>query len=107
MKVYNSNSAFDILELIQKNPERYLSDKSIIALQDFINGYLSGNPYPDDQPSFWDFDTFLLGKSEFEYNGGNRNLISRILMNECNQDEYESFNRFFKYLELYKKKASL
>lgn len=104
MKIYESKRAFDILDLIKKNPERYLSDSNIIALQDFINGYLTGNPYPDDDPPFWDFDTFLLSESEFKYENGNRNLISRILLNECNGDKYQSFNRFFEYLELYKNK---
>lgn len=106
MKIYQSKSAFDTLELIRNNPKRYLSNSSIIALQDFINGYLRGNPYPDDQPPFWDFGNFLLDKSDFEYKDGNRNLISRILLNECNGDEYESFNKFFEYLELYKNNIS-
>ena len=103
MKVYHTKSAFDILELIRQNPERYLSDSSIVALQDFINGYLKGNPYPEDQPPFWDFNNFLLAKSEFEYKDGNQNLISKILLKECNGDKYASFNKFFEYLELYKK----
>jgi len=67
VKVYKSKSVFDTLELIQSNPERYLSKISIIALQDFINRYLIGNPYPEDQPPFWDFDNFLLVESRFEY----------------------------------------
>ncbi len=100
-KILESNKIYDVLYLIEKHPERYLSSKTITALQDFLNGYLTGNPYPKDMPPFENFSGFLLITTGLEYTD-NRNLIARILLHESNGDELKAFNNFFKSLEDYK-----
>jgi hypothetical protein len=103
IKIYRGKKAFDILELIRIHPERYISNKNINALQDFLNGYLAGNPYPDDNPPFWNFDHFLLEQTNFDIKNGNQNLISKILLAESHGDGNKAFDIFFDYLAEYKK----
>lgn len=95
-------SAFNLFKVVKAHPSRYISSETISSLQDFINGYLIGNPYPDDNPPFWNFCNYLLNETDFEYKNGNRNLIARILLEECNGDELLAYECFFKYLEKYK-----
>jgi hypothetical protein len=102
VKIFDSKKVYDILQLIKNNPLRYLSSKTISSLQDYINGYLSGNPYSIDEPPFWDFDNYLLSKTDARLENGYRNLISKLLLKECDGDEKKAFTRFFEYLEEYK-----
>lgn len=53
--VYSTNLVYDMLDLIRNRPEVWLSEKSILALQNFLNGYLARS-YTDAEPPFADFD---------------------------------------------------
>ena len=101
--IFESDKIYDVLHLIEEYPEKHLSSKTITALQDFLNGYLNGNPYPKDMPPFESFSGFLLTATNFDYKD-NRNLIAKILLHESKGDEFKAFNNFFKYLEDYKQK---
>ena len=102
IRTYDVKKAFDILELIKIFPERYLTENTINSLQDFLNGYLCGNPYPDDEPPFWNFNNWLLGQTKFQYEGGKKNLTSRILLHETKGDQDAAFLLFFEFLDKYK-----
>ena len=106
VKVSETNNAFDVFALLQKTPERYLSDPNIYALQDFINGYLTGNPYPKGEPPFWSFKFFLMEKSTRKPEERFITTISEILLAECGGDKYRAYDRFFEYLEMYKNQES-
>jgi len=102
LTIYEMNKAYDMLFVLEAKPDRFISSKTITALQDFLNGYLTGNPYPDDSPPFWDFQNYLIGVTKFKYEGGTNNVISTVLLKECNDDQNKSYQRFFDYLKQYK-----
>ena len=102
LTIYEMKKAYDMLFVLEANPNRFISSNTITALQDFINGYLTGNPYPEDSPPFWDFQNYLISVTKFKYEGGTKNVIAKILLKECNDDQKESYLRFFEYLKQYK-----
>lgn len=102
MKVYSYAKIFDLLELLKENPLKFLSEASVVALQDFLNGYLKGNPHPKDDPPFWNFEGYMIEKTGFKPTEGNTHLISRILLKECCGDQHAAFIKFFIYLEEFK-----
>ncbi len=101
MEIIDSKNIYEVLDIIRDYPERYLTKKSIDALQNFINGYLLANPYPDIEPPFWNFrhSTF------FEDGGlnyfGNENFFKNFFLLKSNGDETLAFDLFFKYLDKY------
>lgn len=101
--VYSSSSVYEMLDLIRKKPEVWLSEKSILALQNFLNGYLA-RTYTDGDPPFGDFDLWLLGAAKHPEDWGRagRRHFLEPLLKEVNGDQYLAFDRFFVYLDEYR-----
>lgn len=59
MKVFESKNIYDVLELIRRRSELFLTSKTITSLQDFINGYLIANPYNNNRKDKPEFELFL------------------------------------------------
>ncbi|MTI41397.1 hypothetical protein [Fulvivirga lutimaris] len=106
MKVISSNKIYEILEVIRRKPHFYLTSKSITSLQNFLNGYLlmagfSNDAYNSGDPKIDDFKYWILNKSSTQDGVGNP--YSNTLLLECKGDEELAFERFFEYLDEFRK----
>ena len=99
IKVYQALNPYDMMELLLKRPEMYLSARTMSALQDFLTGYENGNPYPTQEPPFWNFYVYLIGevRSKLNKDISGKNM-ARALLEECEGDERLAFDRFFEDL---------
>ena len=104
IKVINSSKIYEMLELIRRRPELFLTSKSITSLQDFLTGYLClpfrKDMYHKDEPNFDEFKYWVLDKDirKSSLNSSYR----KFLLYECNCNDEKAFDRFFEYLEEYK-----
>ena len=57
--------------------------------------------YHDGEPDFDDFKYWILNKDERQLGVGNP--YSTVLLYECNGDEEKAFDKFFEYLDEFKK----
>lgn len=106
IKVVEARKIYEQLALIQERPWLLLTSKSITALQNYLNGYTmwiigDKDAYHPGEPMFDDFKYWLLNKTNTQTHLGNP--YSRVLLRECEGDEEKAFDRFFEYLEVYKK----
>jgi hypothetical protein len=108
--IIHARKVYEMLGSIQKKPTIFLTSKSITALQDFLNGYMTLGIGNEDlsnagDPDFPNFKYWFLhttkqyGELGFPY--------KRVLLEECKGDEVKAFDRFFEYLEAYKQEEAL
>ena len=104
MKIVHPYKIYEVLGSIEKNPKLWLTEKSITALQNFINGLLTAKTkdlvYEKGEPTFDEFKYWILNKNP-KINGIG-NPYSRVILTECDGDEQKAFDLFFKYLEEFK-----
>ena len=106
IKVIQARKIYEQLALIQKRPWLLLTSKSITALQNYLNGYTmwiigDRDAYHPGEPIFDDFKYWLLRKDDRA--ASLDNPYSKVLLRECEGNEEKAFDRFFEYLEVYKK----
>ncbi|MBC7862161.1 MAG: hypothetical protein IAF38_04250 [Bacteroidia bacterium] len=99
---------FDMLALLKRFSAMYLSSVSVVALGDFLSGYLSTASYPvKDQ---WDnLIDWLRKKKEFENEdfGMHGNGFYRIFMQMSGSDSVQALELFFNYVEEYKREKNI
>ena len=99
----HAKKIYEILDLIEKRPLIFLTSKSISALQDFLNGYLTlqrDDLYNYNEPDFDEFKYWILQKND--QLGGIQHPFSRVLLADCNGDEVKAFEKFYFYLNEFK-----
>ncbi|MBK0403564.1 hypothetical protein I5M27_11245 [Adhaeribacter sp. BT258] len=104
IKVVQTEKLYEMLDLIRRKPNMWLTSKSITSLQDFLNGYLmvrwnDESLYNPGDSSFADFVLWILEKGEWKFT--KHNVFSSILLDENNGDEEKGFDKFFEYLETF------
>jgi hypothetical protein len=105
IKIISSRKIYEVLDFIKRRPEILLTSKSITGLQNFINGYMqlgvADDIYHPGEPRLDEFNYWILNKDKGLT--GIQNPYSRVLLKECNGDEFKAFDRFFEYLNEFKK----
>lgn len=105
IKIVSSRKIHEVLDFIKRRPEICLTSKSITGLQNFINGYMqlgaSDDIYNPGEPTIDEFKYWMLNKDKGL--SGIQNPYSRVLLKECNGDELKAFDKFFEYLDEFKK----
>ena len=105
IKVISSRKIYEVLDFVKRRPEIWLTSKSITGLQNFINGYMllgaADDIYHPGEPRIDEFIHWILDKDKGL--SGNQNPYSRVLLKVCNGDELKSFDKFFEYLDEFKK----
>jgi hypothetical protein len=107
IKLISSRKIYELLDLVKRRPEILLTSKSITALQNFLNGYMQlgfgdgDEIYNLGEPRIDNFNDWILNKDKEESGVGNP--YSRVLLKECNEDEAKAFDRFFEYLDEFKR----
>ncbi|MFC0608991.1 hypothetical protein ACFFGQ_14710 [Rufibacter quisquiliarum] len=106
--ITSANRIYEVLELIKSRPTLWLTSKTISSLQNFLNGYLllgfSVDLYEPNQPDINEFSYWIYEQGK--ETGGKENIFLKVLKKECDGDEEKAFNKFFEYLEEFKKNAS-
>lgn len=104
IKIISVRKIYEILDLIKRRPEIWLTSKSITGLQNFINGYMqlgaNDDIYHPGEPKIDQFNYWILEKDKGL--SGNENPYSRVLLKECTGDELKAFEKFFEYLDEFK-----
>ena len=104
-KIISSRKIYEVLDFVKRRPELWLTSKSITGLQNFINGFMklgaADDIYHPSEPTIDEFNYWILQKDEGL--SGIQNLYSRVLLKECNGDELRAFDKFFDYLDEFKK----
>ena len=105
LNVISVRKIYELLNLIHKKPELWLTSKSIISLQNFLNGFmilgLGNDIYHNGEPDFNEYKYWILSKGKACTGVGN--VFSEVLLAECKGDEVKAFEKFFEYLEMFKK----
>ena len=107
MKIY-TEKIFDVLELIRRR-NNYLSSKSIIALQDFINGYMTlGKWGIYDESLIYDendvdFNEFLFWIQKIPFISATPGPYFAEFLLKKTDDEYKAFDLFYELLDDFKK----
>jgi hypothetical protein len=105
IKVTSSRKIYEVLEVMRLKPYLWLTSKSIVSLQNFLNGYMmlgfADYIYHDGEPNFDDFKYWVLNRDERQLGVGNP--YSNVLLQECNGDEERAFDKFFECLDEFKK----
>ncbi len=100
INVVSSRKIYEVLESMRTRPYLWLTSRSIISLQNFLNGYmqlgLGDDIYNPGEPNIDDFRYWLLERDKEHLPVGNP--YSTFLLRECNGDEEKAFDRFFEYL---------
>lgn len=103
--ITSARKIYELLKLIEKKPEVWLTSKTISSLQDFLNGYLTlgfaDDIYEVGQPEFKEFEYWLRRSSKENLSVGSS--FSSILLEECKGDEEKAFNKFFSRLKVFVK----
>lgn len=104
IKVISSRKIYEVLDAMRQKPHLWLTTKSIIALQDFLNGYMqlgfADDIYYPGEPNIDDFKYWILNRDQRELGVGNS--YSTVLLHECNGNEEKAFDKFFEYLDKFK-----
>lgn len=109
IKIIHARKIYKMLGLIQKRPTIFLTSKSISSLQNFLNGYLiwafdNDEIYNPGDPDFDGFKYWIFSK--FNRADNVKYTYPGILLPECEGNEEKAFDRFFEYLEEYKKEMA-
>jgi hypothetical protein len=104
-KIISSRKIYEVLDFVKRRPELWLTSKSITGLQNFINGFMrlgaADDIYHPSEPTIDEFNYWILQKDAGL--SGIQNLYSRVLLRECNGDDLKAFDKFFDYLDEFKK----
>ena len=105
IKVIEACKIYELLDLIKRRPDLLLTSKSISSLLNYINGYLAipyrNNMYHQGEQDIEQFWNWIHNKVK---PGSERCTMYSILLIECNGDEEKAFDKFFDYLDEFKRK---
>ena len=105
IKIISCRKIYEVLDCMRQKPHFWLTSKSIISLQNFLNGYMqlgfAEDIYHPGEPNIDDFARWILSKDDRQL--GVDNSFSRVLLLQCNGDEEKAFEKFFEYLDEFKK----
>jgi len=103
-RIISSRKIYELLALIRQRPYLFLTTKSIVALQNFINGYMqlgfADDIYHPGEPNFDEFKNWIL--SLYENESEIRNPYTKLFLRLCDGDEEKAFDKFFEYLDEFK-----
>lgn len=106
IKVISSGKVYEILFAIERNYRFWISSESIVALENFMAGYMTLAGYSDEiyypgEPPYNEFIYWMINKSKKDYNLSFP--LTKILLKRADHKEEKAFALYFEELRKFMK----